>query len=149
MLGHIMKTSQQDMNNLGRLKGRSDFLRVQNSGKKWISRHFVLQMDDGISDKNRCGFTVTKRLDKSAVKRNRMKRRLRAASYDVMAADFKLRDLMGGINDFVLIARKGLIDADYNDLKKDLRWCLKKLAAQQEEMAAAAEKSQTQTEKTE
>ena len=126
-----MQTIRENMNNLGRLKGRSDFLRVQQSGRKWIARPFILQIDDhDDADHNRFGVTVTKRLEKSAVRRNRMKRRLRAAAYDVLAADVKYRDMLGGKTDFVLVARQGLADISYDDLKRDLRWCLRKLAAQ-------------------
>jgi ribonuclease P protein component len=125
-----MKTNKEDMKNLGRLKGRSDFLRIQNSGRKWIARHFVLQLDQGTTDHNRFGVTVTKRLDKSAVGRNRMKRRLRAVAYDVLATDKKYGAILGDKHDFVLIARQGLAEAGYDDLKKDLRWCLKKLSMQ-------------------
>ena len=132
-----MKTKQQEIKNLGRLKGRSDFLRVQNSGKKWISKNFILQMDEGLADIPRFGVTVTKRLEKSAVKRNRIKRRLRAAAYDVMAGEPTLMSGSFERTDFVLLARQGLIEAEYTDIKKDLRWCLGKLAAQQSETEKA------------
>lgn len=133
-----MQTIREKMNNLGRLKGRSDFLRVQQSGCKWIARPFILQIDDNEAGRNRFGVTVTKRLEKSAVRRNRMKRRLRAAAYDVLAADGQCRDMLGGETDFVLVARQSLPDTPYADLKRDLRWCLRKLAAQKQENGGSA-----------
>jgi ribonuclease P protein component len=106
---------------MDRLKKRSDFLRVQNNGNKWVSRGMILIVADNDIGKRRFGITVTKKLEKSAVRRNRMKRRLRAIAYDV------LPDTARSSMDFILIARQDTSLRLYRDLKNDLEWCLEKL----------------------
>ncbi len=75
------------------------------------------QEDGGV----RYGLTVSKKVSKLAVIRNRIKRRLRAAACDVLPeyADLNL--------DIVLIGRQTTQDRAYQDLCQDLRWCLKKM----------------------
>lgn len=102
------------------LTARSDFLRVQGSGRKWISRNFILQIAENSDSRLRVGYTVTKRTEKSAVKRNRIKRRLRAAAADVLPLYAK-----GGM-DYVLVGRAGAGLCAYEEMKRDLIWCLKK-----------------------
>ena len=126
-----MNTLKNDMKNLGRLKGRSDFLRVRDSGQKWVSNSVIVQKAAGKGAHDRFGVTVTKRLEKSAVRRNRMKRRLRAAAYDIIAAKGG-GAAAGAISDYVLIARKETATNDYASLKKDLGWCLKRLSTKNE-----------------
>ena len=77
--------------------------------------------------KTRFGLVVSKKLDKRAVGRNRMRRRLRAAAYEVLAAAAPT-----GL-DVVLIGRHQTADYDFEALCRDIKWCLKKLAAQKEE----------------
>lgn len=74
----------------------------------------------------RFGLTVTKKLSKSAVVRNRMRRRLRAAAFDVLPA----KAARG--HDYVLIARPETKDYPYDKLCADLKWCLKRLSCLQE-----------------
>lgn len=76
-------------------------------------------MDNDL-DKIRVGFTVTKRTEKSAVKRNRIKRRLRAVVADVMPDHAKQSC------DYVLIGRSQTLTRPYETLCNDLKWCLKK-----------------------
>jgi ribonuclease P protein component len=117
-----MQTTHEILKNLDRLQKRSDFLRVQAEGKKWTAPGAILQAAPGRKDQPaRVGFTVTKRLDKRAVARNRIRRRLRAAAADVMAA----RALPG--MDYVLIGRHGTADRDYAALKDDIVLCLRKV----------------------
>ena len=104
------------------LKNRADFLRLNKSGKKWISKNLVLQTDSGAGDDIlRYGITVTKKTYKSAVKRNRIKRRLRALANDIL----KNKALTN--KDYVLIGRPSTLDAPYQTLEKDLIWCLKRM----------------------
>jgi ribonuclease P protein component len=116
-----MKATKQDLINLDRLLKRSDFLRVNNNPRKWVSKSMVVLAVPNEAGKKRVGITVTKRLEKTAVGRNRMKRRLRAVAADILPNGAK-SDM-----DYVLVAREGAATHDYEDLKKDLRWCLEKL----------------------
>lgn len=116
-----MHATKQDLQKLDRLQKRSDFLRLNNGAQKWISKGFVLLARPNDKDVRRFGVTVTKKLEKTAVGRNRMKRRLRAIAADVLPSGAK-----GGM-DYVLIARDGAATRPYADLQKDLKWCLEKL----------------------
>lgn len=106
---------------LGRLKKRSDFLCVQKTGKKWVAKGMVVEVakNDGLG--LRYGLTVSKKVSKLAVTRNRVKRRLKAVACDVMP-DYAYLNI-----DIVLIGRVEGEMRDYKDLQNDLRWCLGKL----------------------
>lgn len=116
-----MKASKEDLKNLGRLQKRSDFLHVNKNARKWVSKSMIVLAAPNETGAKRFGITVTKKLEKTAVGRNRMKRRLRATAADVLP--FSAASAM----DYVLVAREGAMLHDYAALKKDLRWCLEKL----------------------
>jgi len=116
-----MKASKQDLKKLDRLIKRSDFLLVNSKGSKWVAKGLILLALPNDLGLRRVGFTVTKKLEKSAVGRNRMKRRLRAAAADILPN--QSRNAM----DYVLIARRDTATRVYTDLQKDLRWCLEKM----------------------
>lgn len=116
-----MKATKEDLKNLDRLLKRSDFLRVNATASKWVSKSMVVLAAPNDLNKKRVGFTVTKKLEKTAVGRNRMKRRLRAVAADVLPSFARTGA------DYVLIGREGTATRDYKDLEKDLRWCLQKL----------------------
>ena len=68
----------------------------------------------------RVGFTATKKIG-NAVKRNRARRRLRAAVDEV------LRNSNAAGADLVVVARQGTIARPYSDLKSDLTAALRRL----------------------
>ncbi len=107
------------------LKKRAQFLRVQNSGQKWVSPGVILMASPVAPDQPgqvKFGLTVTKKLSKSAVVRNRIRRRLRAAAHDILPLHAKK-----GV-DYVLIGRHETADLSYGKLCSDLKWCLKRLS---------------------
>ena len=116
-----MKASKEQIKSLGRLQKRSDFLRVQGTGTKWVSKSLILQAGDNPDATVRFGLTVSKKISTSAVVRNRIKRRLRAAARDVLPATAR----PGA--DFVLIGRTDTATRSYDDIKKDLAWCVRKM----------------------
>jgi len=116
-----MKATTEDLKKLDRLQKRSDFLRLNKGADRWVSKGFILLATPNETNTRRVGITVTKKLEKTAVGRNRMKRRLRAVAADILPNGSK--DGM----DYVLIARDGAADRVYADLQKDLKWCLEKL----------------------
>ncbi len=116
-----MKATKQELERLDRLLKRSDFLLLNAKGKKWVAKGMIVLALPNDLDKRRVGFTVTKKLEKTAVGRNRMKRRLRAAAADVLPGASK-----SGM-DYVLIARSETATRCYADLQKDLSWCLEKM----------------------
>ncbi len=116
-----MHSSKEQMKTIDRLRRRSEFLSVSQKGKKWVSRSLILQASVSAHSQLRFGLTVTKKISGSAVHRNRIRRRLRAAAYDVMpfhaASGF----------DYVLIGRADTATRSYAELTADLTWCLKRL----------------------
>jgi len=128
-----MHANKQQRARIFPLKKRADFLWIQSGGKKWVSQGLVVQVAKTPEHKSadidaaiRCGFTVTKRTDKSAVHRNRMKRRLRAVAADVLSVHG-----LGGY-DYILVGRPDTMTKPYASLCKDLKWCLRKMDLFQE-----------------
>jgi ribonuclease P protein component len=126
-----MQARQSDIENMGRLRQRSDFLRVQQTGRKWVSRGVILQgAPSSPESKIRAGFTVSRRLDPSSVARNRIRRRLKSAACDILPV------CAAPGMDYVLIGRPDTATRPYEELKGDLKWCLEKLACLQEKAKA-------------
>ena len=69
----------------------------------------------------RYGLTVSKKVDKRAVVRNRIRRRLRAAARDTLG------QYAAPGTDFVLIGRQVSATRPYADLCRDLKWCIEKM----------------------
>lgn len=115
---------------IGRLKTRPEFLKVAATGAKWVTPGFVLQMrqrpvtpTSGSAEATgqvRVGFTVSRKVG-NAVRRNRARRRLRAAAAEVLPEHRR-----AGC-DFVLIGRAGTIERRYADLVADLRTALARI----------------------
>ncbi|WP_210413925.1 ribonuclease P protein component [Luteithermobacter gelatinilyticus] len=111
------------------LKKREDFLRVAKAQTRWVSPGMVVQVcpqphQDGAGDQQiRVGFTASKKVG-SAVQRNRAKRRLREVARRVIP------DKGHKGHDYVLIARAGIENRAFDDLIRDLKWSLKRLAGQ-------------------
>lgn len=121
------------------LKKRRDFVFVQKTGKRWVSSTLVLQVADvhpmlatfpsPEKSKGRgngkgmiyLGFTVSKRVVRLAVRRNRIRRRLRALARTVLPL-YAQPDRC-----YVLIGKAEALEADFAQLQRDLRWCLKRL----------------------
>ncbi len=116
-----MKAGKKHTRTLGRLTKRADFLRVRSAGEKWTSKSMVLQVADNPEGGRRYGLTVSKKTNASAVVRNRIRRRLRAAALEILP--LKARDN----TDYVLIGRVETENRRFDDLCKDLEWCLTKL----------------------
>lgn len=101
---------------------RRDFL-AANKGRRVATPGFVLLVnprDDGDA-LVRCGFTVTKKIG-NAVVRNRMKRRLRALSRELLPAHG-----IGGA-DHVLIGREAGVERDFAAMRAELERALGKAA---------------------
>lgn len=92
-------------------------MRVAGTGKKWISPSVIVQADTS-GEGVRFGLTATKKLG-NAVIRNRIRRRLRAAANIALLGMEK--------TDVVLIGRTATATCPFDQLVKDLRWCLRRL----------------------
>lgn len=101
-----------------RLKKRRDFLAAA-KGHRAARRAFVLEArqrdDDGPP---RLGFTVSKRVSKSAVERNRIRRRLKEATRRMEP------QAMRPGHDYVLVGRRAALSAPFHDLTVSLHEAL-------------------------
>lgn len=107
---------------IGRLKKRADFLLMNEKGSRWVTPSFTLQaLSKDMDEDFRVGFTASKKLSTRAVDRNRAKRRLRALAQEVLPALAKDKHI------YVLIARNECLNLSFEQMKKDLKWALKRL----------------------
>lgn len=117
----MQNARRQDVAILTSLKRRADFVNINKNGARWVTPNIVLQVRPNDGRGRRLGLTVSRRVSKKATKRNRVKRRLRAAARDLIAR-------RGADNtDYVIIARNKMEDVSYRQLCSDLKWCLKRL----------------------
>ncbi len=116
-----MFAKREDIQSLGRLKKRSDFLRVQQNRRKWVSKSMIVELAPNEELSVRYGLTVSKRVDKLAVGRNRIKRRLKAVACHVLP-QYSSHNI-----DVVLIGRQSTVGRSYDELENDLRWCLRRM----------------------
>ncbi len=103
------------------LKNRADFVRINRTCKKWTAHGVVVQAAPNELGLVRVGYTVTKKTEASAVRRNRIKRRLRAAAAKILPLYAQ------GSMDYVLIGRPGSAARPYGALCSDIQWCLEKM----------------------
>ena len=113
---------------IGRLKARHQFLKIANEGHKAVTKSFVIfccfdfistQRDVFQKNDILIGYTATKKVG-NAVKRNRMKRRLRAMMYESFIGDFNPVFQKAG---FVVIARHNAFKTPYAEMKAELSKC--------------------------
>lgn len=112
------------------LKRRAEYLRVARDGHVWSTHGLVLQMrrrdnGDGMTTDeaaSRLGITVSRKVG-NAVKRNRARRRLRAAADHVLPTS-----ALPGV-DYVLIGRVETVQRPFPLLVEDLERALTRLHA--------------------
>ncbi len=96
-----------------RLKKRDSFLEIQESGKKFFSKHFILAIRESHDDNSRIGITVSKKVDKRAVIRNRIKRLIREI-FRLNKHSFNLP------YEIVIIAKKQAPSCSFHDIKREI-----------------------------
>lgn len=101
-----------------RVKKNKDFQEAFKKGRSFANRQFVVYVlqKEG-QTRFRIGLSVSKKLG-NAVMRNQIKRYIRQAV-------FELKDSMQQDLDYVIIARKPLVDMGFFELKKSLTHVLK------------------------
>lgn len=112
-----------------RLRQRADFLAAA-TGARVPTASFVLQARQRGSGAARVGFTVTKKTG-DAVERNRIRRRLREVVR--LSSPATLRPG----HDYVLIGRRGALDAPFERMKDDLDRALRRVHAAPSETSGA------------
>ncbi len=123
-----MQASKEQMNNISRLGPQAAFDILRKSReKRWTAEGLVLQALPRFESKRKgpqayglC-ISCSKKTAKRAHDRNRIKRRLKAAACEILP--LKAAKNM----DYMVTGRYGTADRDFELLKKDLIWCLKKL----------------------
>jgi ribonuclease P protein component len=105
---------------MDRLKRRADFLAAAGGARASAPAFLVQAHDRRDGAQPRIGFTVTRKTG-SAVERNRIRRRLRAAAHDVLPASGQC-----GF-DYVLVARRPALDAPYQTLIADLEQAVRRV----------------------
>jgi ribonuclease P protein component len=123
-----MHATKAQMEKLSRIRARPDYVRIQGAGRKWVSGSLIVQAAGGKSADAApaFGITVSKKASPAATKRNRIKRRLRALAYDVLP-----QGAAPG-TDYILVGRAETLDKTYEELRRDLVWCLKRMSLWQE-----------------
>lgn len=101
-----------------RIKRNKDFQEAFKKGRSFANRQFVVYVlqKEG-QDSFRIGLSVSKKLG-NAVTRNQIKRYIRQAV-------FELKESMQTGLDYVIIARKPLVEMDFFEVKKSLTHVLK------------------------
>lgn len=101
-----------------RLKKRAQFLEIQQKGKKFKTKNFLFVCSH--SEKSRIGITVTTKVHKRAVVRNKLKRRVREVYRKLFQYLIKEQDV-------VVIAYQTAIDLEYLEIKKEINYAFRKL----------------------
>ena len=111
--------SAQRFSHADRLKKRYEFRRVQLSGRRIHTPHFLIVVQPNALDNTRLGITVTKKVG-TAVQRNRIKRVVREVYR-------RNRTLFPASHDVVFIAKREARGIDYDSLLGELRRAARKL----------------------
>jgi len=117
------------------IKNSQDFKKLSSSRIKFICKTLIVIADktneklhfnpnEGLNAKIFCrvGYTVSKKVSKLAVKRNKTKRRLREV-FRKIAHQYCQNNY-----DYVIIARPQIIECEFSAIKRDLEFCLKNLS---------------------
>lgn len=116
-----MKATKKQIQVLSRLKPQAAFDSLRKTKTRWVSKGFAVQAIP--SEQTTPSFCVitSKHAAKLATDRNKMRRRLRAVAYEILTTSAK-PDMA-----YMIVARKESLTLSMQDLRKDLKWCLKKL----------------------
>ncbi len=104
---------------LVRIKRHFDFVEMRAAPQKAFTKSFVLQVRPNDKQATRIGFTVSKKISKLAVVRNRLRRQMREIVR--LSPDLQARY---PAHDLVLIARSEALNRDYQQLANDFAYLL-------------------------
>lgn len=103
------------------LKKNKEFKKVYDNGKSYATRNLVIYcLNYEKGKKNRYGLSVSKKIG-NAVVRNKLKRRLR----EIIKEFEKEKEFKG--YDIIFIARKPVVQINYQYLKRDVKKLYKKM----------------------
>jgi len=102
-----------------RIKRHFDFVKMRETRLRAFTKSFVLQVCPNNEQVTCVGFTVSKKISKSAVVRNRLRRQMR----EIVRLSEELQ-VKYPSHDLVLIARSEALNRDYHQLAKDFAYLL-------------------------
>lgn len=102
-----------------RLKDRFDFIRLQKSGEKLYSKHFLVSITESKTNCSRLGVAITKKVSPNATVRNKIKRRLREI-FRLNRANFR------GNFDVVIVARRDAHLCTYEEVEREVLGALRR-----------------------
>ena len=102
-----------------RIKRHFDFVEMRNAPFKAFTKSFVLQMRPNDKKETRFGFTVSKKISKSAVVRNRLRRQMR----EIVRLSSILQEKYPS-HDLILIAREEALNRSFAQLTEDFAYLL-------------------------
>ena len=114
--------SAQRFSHADRLKKRYEFRRVQLSGRRIHTPHFLIVVQPNALDNTRLGITVTKKVG-TAVQRNRIKRVVR----EVFRRN---RSMFPAGHDVVFIAKRDAAGVDYEGVLEEVQRASRRLTAE-------------------
>ena len=101
-----------------RVRKRADFLQIQRSSKRVGSQHFLLMWRKArvvsSSAKTRFGITISKKVDKLAVSRNLLRRRMKEF------LRLKQHSIASGV-EIVIIAKSQSVDLSFDEVARELK----------------------------
>lgn len=104
------------MKKINVLKNNYDFDRVIKNNRPFVYKHFLVYKENS-NDVYKFGISVSKHIC-NAVGRNRLKRQIRS-----IIREFKYKNNFNSI----IIARKSILDSNYNEMREQLKFCFEKL----------------------
>ncbi len=119
-----MKATRSDLKSLSRLPQQAAFDRLRKSSTRWVSESVVVQTLPIENNNKSKGLliSVSRKTAPRAVDRSRLRRRLRAVTAEVLP-----QNAPAGYH-YAVIARAQTMGKSHELIKKDLLWCLKRLA---------------------
>lgn len=105
------------MKKINVVKNNYDFDRIIKENKPFIHKHFLVYVEKG-KDNYKFGISVSKHIC-NAVGRNKLKRQIRS-----IVSEYQFNKNFNCI----IIARKSILKSNYNEMKKQLEFCFKKLS---------------------
>lgn len=116
-----LKVNEAYMKKTIPLRKNFEFLRAYNRGKFFVGKYLILYVVPNRKGNSRIGIAASKKIGKS-VRRNRY-RRLIKENYRLM------EDRVKPGFDMVFVARSKEVLPDFNDVKKEMKFLLKRLDA--------------------
>lgn len=104
---------------LVRIKRHFDFLEMRDTPTKAFTKSFVLQVRPNDKGVTRTGLTVSKKISKLAVVRNRLRRQMN----EIMRLSPLLQEKYPS-HDVILIAREEALNRSYRELTRDFTYLL-------------------------